>query len=85
LFQFTTALTILYLIALVKTFFKFSEYEYISEGINSGLIFQLFIVVKALNNPGLFRNIDSKLKLVSDIILEDKDNETLSGNEKNLD
>jgi len=25
-----------------------------------------------LNNPGLFRNIDSKLKLVSDIILEEK-------------
>jgi AraC-like DNA-binding protein len=89
LFQFTTALTILYLIALVKNIFKFSEYEYISEGINSGLlIFQLFItcwyLLKALNNPDLFRNIDSKLKLVSDIILEDKDSETLSGNEKEL-
>jgi AraC-like DNA-binding protein len=87
LFQFTTALTILYLIALVKNIFKFSEYEYISEGINSGLlIFQLFItcwyLLKALNNPGLFRNIDSKLKLVSDIILEDKDSESLAGNEK---
>lgn len=37
---------------------------------------QLFIICwylfKALNNPGLFRNIDSKLKLVSDIILEEK-------------
>ena len=90
LFQFTTALAILYLIALVKNIFKFSEYEYISEWINSGLlIFQLFItcwyLLKALNNPGLFRNIDSKLKLVSDIILEDKDSEPLAGNEKKQD
>ncbi len=90
LFQFTTALTILYLIALVKNIFKFSEYEYISEWVNSGLlIFQLFItcwyLLKALNNPSLFRNIDSKLKLVSDIILEDKVKEPLAGNEKKQD
>ena len=90
LFQFTTALAILYLIALVKNIFKFSEYEYISEWINSGLlIFQLFItcwyLLKALNNPGLFRNIDSKLKLVSDIILENKDSKPLAGNEKKQD
>ena len=90
LFQFTTALSILYLIALVKNIFKFSEYQYISEGINSGLlIFQLFItcwyLLKALNNPGLFRNIDSKLKLVSDIILENKDSKPLAGNEKKQD
>ena len=90
LFQFTTALSILYLIALVKNIFKFSEYQYISKGINSGLlIFQLFItcwyLLKALNNPGLFRNIDSKLKLVSDIILENKDSKPLAGNEKKQD
>nr|WP_315193762.1 helix-turn-helix domain-containing protein [uncultured Flavobacterium sp.] len=90
LFQFTTALTILYLIALVKNIFKFSEYEYISEWVNSGLlIFQLFItcwyLLKALNNPSLFRNIDSKLKLVSDIILEDKVKEPLAENEKKQD
>ena len=90
LFQFTTVLTILYLIALVKNIFKFSEYEYISEWVNSGLlIFQLFItcwyLLKALNNPSLFRNIDSKLKLVADIILENKDSEPLAGNEKKQD
>lgn len=90
LFQFTTALTILYLIALVKNIFKFSEYEYIFEWVNSGLlIFQLFItcwyLLKALNNPSLFRNIDSKLKLVADIILENKDSEPLAGNEKKQD
>lgn len=87
LFQFTTVLTILYLIALVKNIFKFSEYEYISEWVNSGLLFfQLFItcwyLLKALNNPSLFRNIDSKLKLVADIILENKDSEPLVGNKK---
>ena len=90
LFQFTTALAILYLIALVKNIFKFSQYEYISEWVNSGLlIFQLFItcwyLLKALNNPDLFRNIDSKLKLVADIILENKDSEPLAGNEKKQD
>lgn len=90
IFQFTSALAILYLIALVKNIFKFSEYEYISVRINSGLlIFQLCItcwyLLKALNNPSLFRNIDSKLKLVSDIILENKDSEPLAGNEKKQD
>ncbi len=90
LFQFTTALAILYLIALVKNIFKFSQYEYISEWVNSGLlIFQLFVtcwyLLKALNNPDLFRNIDSKLKLVADIILENKDSEPLAGNEKKQD
>ncbi|HCQ13734.1 AraC family transcriptional regulator [Flavobacterium sp.] len=90
LFQFTTALAILYLIALVKNIFKFSQYEYISEWVNSGLlIFQLFVtcwyLLKALNNPDLFRNIDSKLKLVADIILENKDSEPLAGNDKKQD
>lgn len=90
IFQFTSALAILYLIALVKNIFKFSEYEYISVRINSGLlIFQLCVtcwyLLKALNNPSLFRNIDSKLKLVSDIILENKDSEPLAGNEKKQD
>ena len=37
---------------------------------------------KALNNPSLFRNIDSKLKLVSDIISEEKNNGELVVNEK---
>lgn len=77
LFQFTTVLTALYLIVIVKNIFKFSDYPYISDWIKIGiLVLQLFItcwyLYKALNNPGLFRNIDSKLKLVSDLILEDK-------------
>ncbi|MBB2147466.1 helix-turn-helix domain-containing protein [Pedobacter gandavensis] len=77
LFQFTSVLTILYLIVILKNVLKFSDYPYISEWIKIGiLVFQLFIICwylyKALNNPGLFRNIDSNLKLVSDLVLEDK-------------
>lgn len=77
LFQFTVVLTILFLVAFLKNIFKFSDYPYISEWIKIGLlVFQLLIfcwyLFKALNNPGLFRNIDSKLKLVKDIISEEK-------------
>ena len=77
LFQFTLALSAFYFIALVKNIFKFTAYPNISEGLKIGLlIFEFFIIFwylyKALNNPSLFRNIDSKLKLVSDIISEEK-------------
>jgi len=86
LFQFTVVLTILYSIALLKNIFKFSDYLYISEWIKIGaLVLQLFIVCwylyKALNNPGLFRNIDSKLKLVSDLISEEKNDTPEAVNE----
>ncbi|MEO6176606.1 MAG: helix-turn-helix domain-containing protein [Flavobacterium circumlabens] len=80
LFQFTIVLTVLYLITLFKNIFKFSDYPYISEWIKIGLlVFQLLIICwylfKALNHPDLFRNIDSKLKLVSDIISEEENSE----------
>lgn len=82
LFQFTIVLSILYSIALLKNILKFSEYQNISEWIKiGGLVFQLLIVCwylfKALNNPDLFRNVDSRLKLVSDIILENKSREQI--------
>lgn len=78
LFQFTVVLSILYFIILFKNIFKFSDYSYIFEWMKIGIIvFQLFIacwyLFKALNHPNLFRNIDSNLKLVSDIVLEVKD------------
>ncbi|EPE9901157.1 helix-turn-helix domain-containing protein [Flavobacterium psychrophilum] len=87
LFQFTIVLTILYLIALFKNIFKFADYSNISEWLKIGLlILQLFItcwyLFKALNNPHLFRNIDSKLKLVSDIVLEVKNNNQVMAIEK---
>ncbi|WP_214227709.1 AraC family transcriptional regulator [Pedobacter sp. B4-66] len=87
LFQFTSVLTVLYLIVILKNVFKFSDYPYVSEWIRIGiLVLQPFIICwylyKALNNPGLFRNIDSKLKLVSDLILEEKNNDQVTVDEK---
>lgn len=77
LFQFSVVLTILYLVALLKNIFKFSDYPHISEGLKISLwVSSLFIfcwyLFKALNNPDLFRNVDSKLKLVSEIVAEEK-------------
>jgi AraC-like DNA-binding protein len=92
LFQFTVVLAFLYSIMLIKNIFKFSDYPHVSEFIKSGgLIFQLFIVCwylfKALNHPNLFRTIDSKLKLVSEVVLEEKQDENSQSNEsiKNYD
>ena len=80
LFQFTVVLCIVYGIALLKNILKFSDYVYISEGIKVGLLLlSLFIICwylfKALNHPELFRNVDSKLKLVSEMVSEEKNNE----------
>tara|TARA_R110002049_G_scaffold46851_4_gene135905 strand:- start:151 stop:1293 length:1143 start_codon:yes stop_codon:yes gene_type:complete len=82
LFQFTLALSFFYAIALFKNIFKFSEHPNISEWLKIGLfLFQLFIICwylfKALNNPDLFRNLDSKLKLVKQIVSKDKRANTL--------
>ncbi|SHM64908.1 helix-turn-helix domain-containing protein [Flavobacterium saccharophilum] len=87
LFQFTSVLSVLYLIVLFKNIFKFSDHPYISEWIKIViLVLELFIICwylyKALNHPDLFRNIDSKLKLVSDMVLEEKNNEPSSVSEK---
>ena len=86
LFQLTSVLAVLYVIVIIKNIFKFSDYPYISDWIKIGiLVSQLFIICwylyKALNNPGLFRNIDSKLKLVSDLILEEQKIEPKTLNE----
>lgn len=77
LFQFTLVLTIIYLVALLKNILKFSDYPHLSDAIKIGLqLSQLFIICwylfKALNNPGLFRNIDTKLKLVDEMVSEEK-------------
>jgi AraC-like DNA-binding protein len=87
LFQFTVVLSAFFAIALLKNIFKFTEYPAISEGLKAGLFsFELIIIFwylfKALNNPNLFRNIDSKLKLVEHIISEEKNNIPLAVNEK---
>ncbi|UHO40638.1 helix-turn-helix transcriptional regulator [Chryseobacterium capnotolerans] len=87
LFQFTIVLTTLYTVALIKNIFKFSDYPHISEWLKIGLLVSsLFIfcwyLFKALNNPDLFRNIDSKLKLVAEIVLEEKSSEESIGDER---
>lgn len=86
LFQFTLAISFFYSIALLKNIFKFSTYTNISEWLKIGLfLFELVIIswylFKALNNPNLFRSIDSKLKLVSKIVLEEKQNDQLQEDE----
>ncbi|WEK21399.1 MAG: helix-turn-helix domain-containing protein [Candidatus Pedobacter colombiensis] len=86
LFQFTVALSFFYFIALVKNIFKFTEYPNISEWLKIGLLlFELLIIswymFKALNHPDLFRNIDSKLKLVKDLISEEGKSEPAIANE----
>ena len=87
LFQFTVVLSILYAVALLKNILKFSDYQNVSEWIKIGLfVSSLFIfcwyLFKALNNPDLFRNIDSKLKLVSEIVSEEKSSNQSMGDEK---
>ena len=77
LFQLTSVLTVIYLIVIMKNIFKFSDYPYVSDWIKIGIqALQPFIICwylyKALNDPGLFRNIDSKLTLVADLILQEK-------------
>jgi len=86
LFQFSVALSIFYIIALVKNIFKFTAYPGISEWLKAGLIiFELIVIswylFKALNHPELFRTVDSKLKLVKDIVLEGGETELLPINE----
>lgn len=87
LFQFATLLSVLYVVAIVKNIFKFSEYPNVSEWIKAGImVLQPFVICwylfKALNNPDLFRNIDSKLKLVKDIVSEEKINAPTVVNEE---
>ncbi|MEM9361142.1 MAG: helix-turn-helix domain-containing protein [Bacteroidota bacterium] len=77
LFQLTLAISAFYALALLKNIFKFSIFDTFSEGIQVGLfIFQLIIICwylyKALNHPDLFRNLNSRLKLVETLLTEKK-------------
>ncbi len=80
LLQLTVAISVFYFIALLKNIFKFTNYPNVSEWLKIGLfVFELIIIswylYKALNNPKLFRNIDSKLKLIKDIHSNKKNTE----------
>lgn len=90
LFQFTVALTAFYAIALLKNIFKFTEYAGISDWLKIGLLLFAMVTIfwylyKALNNPSLFRNVDSKLKLVKHIIYEEKNGEDLTVSDEEFD
>lgn len=87
LFQFIIAISLFYCLALIKNIFKFTDYSNILEWLKVGLfIFELLIIswylLKALNNPKLFRSIDSKLKLVKAINYEEKNNALQTANGK---
>lgn len=87
LFQFTIVLCIVYAIALLKNILKFSDYVHISEWIKAGLLLLSLLIIcwylfKALNNPELFRNVDSKLKLVAEMVSEEKSNEESVTNDR---
>lgn len=77
LFQFTLALSFFYSVALIKNIFKFIAFPNLAERLKTGLlVFELGIIFwylyKALHNPNLFRAIDSKLKLVKELVSEEK-------------
>ncbi|WP_188459811.1 helix-turn-helix domain-containing protein [Marivirga lumbricoides] len=77
LFQLAVAISLFYTLALLKNIFKFSMYDHISDLLRAGLyVFQLVIIcwylMKSLKNPELFRSIDSKLKLVANMVRENQ-------------
>jgi AraC-like DNA-binding protein len=80
LFQLTSALSFFFILALLKNIFKFTEYPTISEVLKIGLllfelVFIFWYLYQALNYPNLFRSIDSKLKLVADLLIEEQKSE----------
>lgn len=77
LFQLAIAISLFYTLALLKNIVKFSSYDHFSDLLRAALyVFQLFIIcwylLKSLKNPELFRNVDSKLKLVANLVKEDQ-------------
>lgn len=77
LFQLTVVLSILHAFAILKNIYKFSDYD--SFYFWSRIILQLvelaifcWYILKALKSPNLFKSVDSKLKLTSNLISENK-------------
>ncbi|APU10241.1 DNA-binding protein [Cellulophaga lytica] len=74
LFQFIATLSFLYTIALLKNIIKFSQFSAISSHFKIGIHLILFLLIcwylyKALNNPELFKQINSTLKPIKESIL----------------
>ncbi|WP_346882704.1 AraC family transcriptional regulator [uncultured Algibacter sp.] len=75
LFQLTIAISVLHVFAIFKNIYKFSDYETFYYWTRVALqLIELTIfcwyVLKALNAPNLFKSVDSKLKLTSNLISE---------------
>ncbi|WP_289644520.1 helix-turn-helix domain-containing protein [Maribacter aestuarii] len=73
LLQLMSVLFILHVTALFKNIYKFSSDDVIYRGtlislISLELLIFCWYVLKALNHPELFKSVDSKLKLTSDLI-----------------
>ncbi|MEP1489190.1 MAG: AraC family transcriptional regulator [Algibacter sp.] len=75
LFQLAVLISILHAFAILKNIYKFSDYEtfyYWSKVLLVTIQLTVFCwyVLKALNAPNLFKSVDSKLKLTSNLIVE---------------
>ena len=75
LFQLTVVISILHAFAILKNIYKFSDYETFYYWtriilVLTELIIFCWYVLKALNTPNLFKSVDSKLKLTSNLITE---------------
>ncbi len=77
LFQLTVVLSILHAFAILKNIYKFSEYD--TFYFWSRVLLQLvelaifcWYILNALKNPNLFKSVDSKLKLTSNLVSENK-------------
>ncbi|MCV9926124.1 AraC family transcriptional regulator [Flavobacterium sp. LS1R49] len=79
LLQIMVCFLIAHSIVITRDLLRYSDYNEIFIGINViigiGVLFiTCWFVLKALNNPELFRGIDSKLQLVKDILPESENN-----------
>ena len=86
LFQLTLAISTFYTLVFFRNVLKFSIHKDISQWLLIGLFLLELVIIswylfKALNYPNLFRGIDSKLKLVNEILTEEKQHDPSSENE----
>lgn len=77
LFQLTVVLSILHAFAILKNVYKFSDYD--TFYFWSRVLLQIvelaifcWYILKALKSPNLFQSVDSKLKLTSNLVSENK-------------
>ena len=81
LFQLTVVISILHAFAILKNIYKFSDYETFYYWtriilVLTELIIFCWYVLKALNTPDLFKSVDSKLKLTSNLITKKEEDST---------